>query len=155
MIEYALHFLPVVCIVLVFLGVMVSHIWLIWREACERERYWASEPAACPRCLTNYGTNRGQDLCVSRLVDFDETYSSTKSAQDWEPFLGEREFHCSQCGTTAVYERKKGPPILLYNYRPEDVCQPRRCLDCNDVFSLPEYGECPVCGGKHLQLENH
>lgn len=155
MFEFALGLSINVGVAVALIGVVVLPFWLTWRTARETDRYWASyRPDACPHCHASYGTNQGQDLCVSYLVDSDDTKSCNTSADHWQLPLGEREFHCSHCGTTALYERTKGPPIPRGDYRPEDVPHPRRCLDCNDVFSLPAYGECPICSGKRLRLED-
>ena len=151
MVDFALNLAIPVAGVLVF---FLPSVCLSLLEARKSQRYWAKHaPTACPHCQASYGLYRGQDLSISRLVTFEDAKCSSDAVREIEPFLGEREFVCGQCGTIVAYERKKGPPLQLFVARPEDICQPRRCLDCNDVFLLSAHDKCPICGGDHLKLD--
>jgi hypothetical protein len=124
---------------------------LSWLQSKQDQLYWTIHgPATCPQCTAKYDS-RGQDCCMTRLVHRDAGLSDCQELI--EPFLGQREFRCSSCGTVATYERKAGSAELQEVVTPDDVCQARRCLDCNDVFAIPAYGKCPICGGKKLELE--
>jgi rubrerythrin len=151
MVEFTPHLVIALALALV---VIAPQVYLSVLEARESQRYWAMHaPTACPQCQASYGLYRGQDRCISRLVTFEDAKCSSDAVREMEPFLGEREFVCKECGTLVVYERKQGPPIQLFVARPEDICRLRRCLDCNDVFLLSAHDKCPVCGGEHLKLD--
>jgi hypothetical protein len=151
MVEFTLNLAIALALALV---VFVPQVCLSVLEARQTQRYWARyAPTACPHCQTDYGQYCGQDQCISRLVTFEDAKLSSLFVRDMEPFLGEREFVCKECGTLVVYERKQGPPIQLFVARPEDICRPRRCLDFNDVFLLSAHDKCPICGGDHFKLD--
>lgn len=135
----------------------IAAILVSWRQMQQDQMYWMIQgPRSCPHCKANYDV-AGQDHCITRLVDIFPDNEPRLEIHDSpglvEPFMGEREFRCSLCGTVAGYERKNGPAILQDVTRPEDVCYPRRCLECNYVFALPAYGKCPICNGDKLLLE--
>jgi hypothetical protein len=106
--------------------------WAGIRVRRRQEDYWNSHSLlACPCCGQFYEPS-------SRVGDWSATCGG---GDGWV-------FHCKTCGEDAFFKAEQGPPTF------EGFgSQPRRCLECGDLFFGKPDATCPTCAQKRHKIE--
>jgi len=108
--------------------------WSQTRHRRESAEYWASHELQCPNC--------------------DVPYPRDAATREWSTFRGESNtgwsFACPDCGEQAAFRRADPEPEF------EDYWdQPRRCLECSELFTGGPASACPICSTVHRVLAHN
>lgn len=106
-------------------------VWSQTRRPRESAEYWALHEMRCPNCDVRY----------------------PRDVAKWSVFgsesIDERSYACPDCGEKAEFRRADPEPeFTTYGY------QPRRCLECSELFNSRPDSACPVCSTVRSALEN-
>ena len=112
-----------IAIVIVFLWGWLGD-WSQTRFRRESAAYWARYDLTCPNCRTRYPRD--------------------ENTNEWTTFCGEsntgRSLSCPTCNEQADFRRtEEAPEFMAYLH------QPRRCLECSELFNGVPDSACPVC----------
>ena len=96
-------------------------------------KYWQQyTPLCCPRCGTDYLPDSAHG-----------EWSTDHGPGGWT-------FTCQFCGEIAYFRHEPGQPTFA-----QLAQQPRRCIECGDVFVGVPDSTCPVCGLNRQELAHN